>query len=84
MPASAPPRVAPASVTVLPLPTFASANAAVPPVSATSSPLIAVGRERMSTVAVVLPSYGLLAAVKVPVMCNCLITPVSAETKVTS
>ena len=63
---------APASVTVLPVPTFASAKVAVPPIRLTlaASPASTPESVCVSTVALVLPLYTLLSAVKLPVMCK--------------
>ena len=69
MPALAPLRLAPVSVTVFPVPTFLSLKLAVPPVRLTMSPPIVPLSERVSAVALLLPSYCLLSAVKLPVMC---------------
>ncbi len=67
MPAAAPSSVNPVPVTVLPVPTLAFANVAVPPISDTTSPLmIPPVRVRPVIVAAVVPSYSLLAAVKCP------------------
>jgi hypothetical protein len=54
------------AVTVFPAPTVADANAAVP-VHATISPLTTPETVQLVSVAAVLPSYGLVAAVTVAV-----------------
>ncbi len=70
MPALAPPKANPLPVTVLLFPTFFVSNVAVPPVSVTTSPvMIPLPRVRVRIVAAVVPSYSLLAAVKLPVSC---------------
>jgi hypothetical protein len=53
-------------VTVFPFPTFLSANVAVPPLRLTSSEPTTPDNERPVIVALLFPSYTLLAAVKVP------------------
>ena len=70
MPEAAPLSAAPLSVTVLPVPTFALAKEAVPPVRLTlarSAPRTPVSDVDV-TVAVALPLYTLFAAVKFPVI----------------
>ena len=60
--------MAPVRVTVLSVPTFFVPKVAVPPVSETASPATSPFSVRVSTVAEVLPSYTLSAAVKLPVI----------------
>jgi hypothetical protein len=67
LPASAPERSTPLTVTVLPAPTFLLSKLAVPPASVTTSPVILPTRLLVAIVAEALPSYTLSAAVKLPV-----------------
>ena len=59
--------VAPASVTTLPVPTFAVSKVAVPPVRVTTSAPRTPTSVRVCTTAVVVASYTLFATVKLPV-----------------
>ena len=70
MPTAAPLSVAPVSVALLTVPTFALLKAAVPPIRLTSSAPITPESVRVCTVAAVLPSYTLFATVKLPVIPN--------------
>ncbi len=82
MPASPSASVAPASVTTLSVPTFLFANVAVPPDRLTSSPDTSPATERVSTVALTLPSYTLLLAVKLPVMPLAVMSAFAVPTEV--
>ena len=62
MPAAAPVSVSPLAVTVLPAPTVAVANAAVP-VQPTTSPATKPVNVQLASVALVVPSYVLFDAV---------------------
>ena len=63
MPASAPVKLKPFAVTVLPVPTAAVVKVAVPPVKVTTSLPIALLKLRVLIVATVVPSYSLLDTV---------------------
>ena len=63
MPASAPVKLKPVAVTVLPVPTEELEKVAVPPVKVTTSVPTAVLNIRVLIVAVVVPSYSLFDAV---------------------
>ena len=63
MPASAPVKLKPFAVTVLPVPTAAVVKVAVPPVKVTTSLPIALLKLRVLIVAAVVPSYSLFDAV---------------------
>ena len=63
MPASAPVKLKPFAVTVLPVPTAAVVKVAVPPVRVTTSVPTAALNVRVLMVAVVVPSYSLFDAV---------------------
>ena len=63
MPASVPVKLKPVAVTVLPVPTDAVPNVAVPPVKLTTSLPIALLKVRVLIVADVVPSYSLFDAV---------------------
>ena len=63
MPASAPVKLKPDAVTVLPVPTAAVPKVAVPPAKVTTSVPTAALNVRVLIVAAVVPSYSLLDAV---------------------
>ena len=63
MPASAPVKLKPFAVTVLPVPTAAVVKVAVPPVKVTTSLAIALLKLRELIVAALVPSYSLFNAV---------------------
>ena len=63
MPASAPVKLKPVAVTVLPVPTAAVVKVAVPPVKLTTSVPMAALNVRVLMVAAVVPSYSLFDAV---------------------
>ena len=63
MPASAPVKLKPVAVTVLPVPTEELEKVAVPPVKVTTSLPIALLKLRVLIVAAVVPSYSLFEAV---------------------
>jgi hypothetical protein len=65
--AAAPDSVSPVAVTVLPVPTLADAKVALPVVQLTMSPLRTPASVQLVIVALVVPSYALLAALTVVV-----------------
>ncbi|MNI98525.1 hypothetical protein D3C87_898890 [compost metagenome] len=84
MAALVPPSVIPVAVTVLAVPLSASANVAEPPVKVTSAASAANTPVKVlvKIVAVLLPSYTLLPAVKLPVKANPVILAEAVPTLV--
>src|SRR5206468_678954 len=73
--AAAPASVRPLTATVLPVPTLAEPNAAVP-VQVTTSPPTTPASVQLVTVALVVPSYGLFATMTVGVTVTAVIAAV--------